>query len=465
MTVVTLGDPGTGALRRGLAAQQQGKIDEAIAAYRTALRQNPGLAPAHFNLGQLLRERGDYQGAAAGFEGAARLRPSAADAWLNLGAMLEKLERYQEALAVYGRAAECNPDDPTPHYNRGNALLAVGDFAGAAAAFRLVIEGQPNHADAQWNLATALLATGQLAQGWAQYEWRWTKQGLDPATRFPWPLWRGESVTDKRILVWREQGIGDELLFATCLRELVSAGAEVVLAASPRLVSLFQRAFPSVAVVADGDIGTREFDFHVPIGGLPRYLRRRTDQFPPTTKFLVPESSHATRWNTRLDALPAGPRVGICWRSGLMTEDRARQFSRLEEWGPLFRIPNVRWINLQYDDCAAELAAAEKAFGVTIHRWKGENLKDNLESVVGLLWNLDLVVTAPTAVSSLAGGVGVPTLEIDSGGDWTAHGEARSPWFPNLRLFRRAAGTSAWGPVIERLAAEVAQAGGLVAAR
>jgi hypothetical protein len=458
MTVASfaaLGEPGLKALQRGLLAQQAGEVDRAIECYRTALRQHPGLAPAHFNLGQLLRERGDYHGAAVSFEGAARLRPTAVDAWLNLGAMLERLDRHRDAVAAYQRASVCSPDDPAPVYNRGNALLALGDLAGAAAAFRTVVTQDPGHLGANWNLATALLAVGDFRSGWQHYEWRWAKQGLAPADRFAWPLWTGQPLADKRIVVWREQGLGDEILFATCLRELVASGAEVTLVASPRLVSLFRRAFPSVQVVADGEPLEGDFHYHAPIGALPRYVRPTRESFPPHGKFLVPESAVATRWTNRLDGLGDGPRVGICWRSGLLTEERRRGYSTLDDWGPLFELKGISWINLQYDDCGPELTAAERRFGVKIHRWKSENLKDDLESAVGLMWNLDAVVTAPTAVSSLAGGLGVPTWEVDTGGDWTAHGEDRSPWFPTVRVARRAAGTDRWEPVLARIATDL----------
>jgi tetratricopeptide (TPR) repeat protein len=446
---------GLAAFRRGLAAQQDGRPDAAIAAYRKAIRLEPGLAPAHFNLGQLLRERGDFAGAVIAFEGAAQLRPTAGDAWLNLGAMLERVERYRDAVAAYRRAAGCVTDDPTPTYNLGNALLALGDLSGAAEAFRSVIETRADHVEAQWNLATALLAAGDFAGGWTQYEWRWTKLGLDPTGRFPWPMWNGGPLADKRILVWREQGLGDEILFATCVRDLAAAGAEVTLATSPRLVSLFARSFPGITVIDDGTWGDREFDYHIPLGSLPRHLRTRRQAFPIDPKFLTPDSAVATKWATRLDRLRQGLKVGICWRSGLVTGDRARGYSPIEAWGPLFAVPGIHWINLQYDDCVTELEVAQHQFGVTVHRWPSENLKDDLESVVGLLWNLDAVITAPTAVSSLAGAAGVSTWELDNGSDWTAHGEDRSPWFPSIRVIRRPFGSTDWSPALERIAGEL----------
>lgn len=447
--------PGLAALQRGLAAQQAGRKDEAVLCYRRAIRQNPGLAPAHFNLGQLLRERGEYVDAAICFEGAARLRPNASDAWLNLGAMFERTERHRDAVAAYQRAVACAPEEPAPQYNLGNALMALGDYPGAAAAYRTVIEQRPDHIDAQWNLAAALLSSGDFDGGWTQYEWRWAKLGLDPAAGFSCPTWQGERVVEKRILVWREQGLGDEILFAGCVRELVAAGASVTLAVTPRLNGLFARAFPGVTVIDDGKWKGKEFDFHCPIGGLPRYLRRNRDQFPLESRFFHPDSAQATKWAGRLDQLGAGLKVGICWRSGLLTEDRRHAYSAIDEWEPLLRLEGVHWVNLQYDDCAAEVARVKEQFGVTIHRWPKENLKNDLESVVGLIWNLDAVVTAPTAVSSLAGAAGAPTWEVDNGSDWTAHGEERCPWFPNIRMVRRASGSGDWRQALERVAAEL----------
>src|SRR5262249_50690618 len=145
----------------------------------------------------------------------------------------------------------------------------------------------------------------------------------------------------------------------------------------------------------------------------------------------------------------------ICGVSGLLPHDRRRHYSRLSEWRELFTLPDVAWINLQYDDCEDELLAAEAEFGIRIHRWPAVDLKNDLEAVAALIWHLDLVVTAPTAVSSLAGLVGIDTWELDTGADWTAFGEDRSPWLPAIRLARRAPSTQDWEPTLRAVAADV----------
>jgi hypothetical protein len=244
-------------------------------------------------------------------------------------------------------------------------------------------------------------------------------------------------------LVWREQGLGDELLFLTCLGDLVGAGAVVTVVVSPRLVSLVARAFPTVRVVGDepGAIGVAEgFDWHLPLGSLPRWFRRERPAFEGRGRYLTALGSARATWRARLAGLPAGKRVGVCWRTGLRTGVRARHYAPLAAWGPVWAVPGVVWVNLQYDECEAELSAVEREAGVVVQRWAGVDLKSDLESVVGLVAELDAVVTAPTAVSSVAGAVGVRSWEVDSGSDWTALGERVSPWFPSLTVVRKGPG-------------------------
>jgi hypothetical protein len=260
------------------------------------------------------------------------------------------------------------------------------------------------------------------------------------------------------LLVWREQGLGDELLFLTCVGDLVAAGAELTLVVSARLVTLVGRAFPGVRVVGDGAealAGAAGFDWQVPLGSLPRWVRGSRAAFPATGgAYLVPAADQVAKWRTRLAALGPGGRgrrVGVCWRSGLATAARQRHYAPLGAWGALWRVPGVEWVSLQYDECGAEVEAVAAAHGVRLHRWAGEDLRDDLESVVGLVAALDAVVVAPTAVSSVAGAVGVRGWQVDSGSDWTALGEAVSPWWPTLGVERRAAGEP-WEAVLARVA-------------
>ena len=441
----------------GVAAHQAGQLDLAKRGYGRALELGPHDPDVLTNLGVILLQDDDIAGAVAAHDRAVAVAPDLAAAWLNRGTALQAAGRLDEARASFGRAVALEPG-AAAHTALGSVAAERGDFLQAALDHERALRCDPDFADGHWNLSLALLGSGELARGWDEYEWRWRVPGRPADFRaYPLPVWTGESLDGARILVWREQGLGDELLFLSCLPELVSRGAIVTAMVSPRLVSLVARAFPGVRVRPDdgGVPADAEAEWHLPLGSLPGRLRRSRSAFAGSGAYLSPDDARLATWRTRLDGLPAGKRVGICWRSGLSTAERRRHYPSFADWGPVWQVPGVVWVNLQYDECEAELAGLEASCGVPVHRWPGDDLRNDLESVVALIAGLDAVVSAPTAVCAMAGAVGTRTWQVDSGNDWSAFGEDRSAWFPSIAIARKGAGDASFGPVVERLAAEL----------
>ncbi len=443
----------------GVSLQAEELLEPAAAAYRQSIGLDPGLFEAHANLATALTALGRPAEALIIADLAVALDPDRAGAYLNRANALRDLGQLAAARADLVRAVTLAPGYAEAWSTLGNLDHDLGAMTDALDAHDRAVRLAPDLAQARWNRSFTLLATGQLQEGWTEYEWRHHTEAARPEPRdFQWPPWQGEPLAGKRVLVWREQGIGDELLFLTCLIDLVAAAAEVTVLVSPRLVSLVARAFPDVRVVAD-DGGMRlagPFEFQSGMASLPRWVRRRRSAFPATGAFLKADAAQTARWRQRLDQLRPGRRFGVCWRSGLMTLERHRHYPPLEALRPLFDLPGIVWINLQYDECREELAGVEREFGVRIHRWDDEDLKNDFESVAGLISALDGVVTAPTAVSSMAGALGCPAWQVDSGSDWTVFGEPRSPWFPSIRVAARAATDEDWGRVVATVRAELA---------
>ena len=442
----------------GTALHAREMLEPAVVAYRTALALAPDRLEIHTNLATALLEQGDLQPALEHAERSVALAPERAGGYLNRANCHRAFENLVAALADYRRAIVLEPESPEAWSSLANLLDDLDETIPALEAHERAVALAPELAQAHWNRSFTLLGAGRLGEGWDEYEWRFQTEAARPEPRdFSMPRWEGEPIDGQRLLVWREQGIGDELLFATCLPDLIARGAQVTLVASPRLTSLFARAFPTVQVTPDlpeAIAALEPHGYHVPVGSLPRHLRRTRDRFSTSAPFLIPRPDTREAWAVRLATLPPGPRIGICWRSGLMTPERLRHYSSLTQWGKLFALPGIQWINLQYDQCEAELVEAEARFGVTIHRWADVDLKDDLESVVGLLSHLDLVVTAPTAVVALAGAAGVPTWQVDSGSEWSVFGEDRNPWLPTVRMawLDRKEG---WEGLLARVAGEV----------
>jgi len=359
--------------------------------------------------------------------------------------------------------------------NIGTMLYAALDIDAALAAHERALAFDPTSAANRFRYSAALLQKGRLAEGWAEYEQR--LDGDPPLRRWAGtPAWDGSRFDDRTLLVYREQGIGDEIMFASCIPELLDrAGppgrrgstASLIIETDPRVVDLFARSFPAATVRAqtkdclatDDKPAPRapDADLVVAMGSLGRHLRPSIDDFPARTQgYLVPNASLATRWSERLAALGRGPVVGISWRSMIRTAERRLEYSRLDEWGDILTVAGVHFVLLQYDDCEREVLDAERRFGVAIHRWRDLDLKNDFENIAALMSNLDLVIAPRNAVTMLAGSIGVPTLAVGNEGDWSECGTAQLPWFSSVECINRNV-REPWSLVLGETAARVAR--------
>ncbi|WP_434623017.1 tetratricopeptide repeat protein [Azospirillum sp. B2RO_4] len=432
----------------GDALAMSGRLDEAIVQHRLVTRHRPDDATAHYNLGAVLQQKGALESAEIAYRQALKRNPRHSAALNNLGSVLKRLGRPDQAEICHRQALELHPEFVEARYNLGNALQAQGRYDEAAVCFEEALAQQPDLATATYNLSLLALLHGDLTRGWTGYERRFAAGEAMPDRRFATPRWGGQLLRGKRLLVWREQGVGDEVLFASCYPDVVAwAGGPVTIECDPRLVPLFRRSFPMATVRAEsctgdafGDVPRESIvppdcDLQIPAGDLPELLRGSLSAFEPQSPWLVPDPALVERWRERLAALGPGLRVGIGWRSQLMTADRKAAYVLLEHWGPLFAVPGLVFVNLQYGDCEAELRAAEERFGVTIHRWADLDLKDDFDGAAALTANLDLVISPAMSAGELAGALGVPVWRFGSR-DWTQLGTGVRPWFPTMRLFQ-----------------------------
>ena len=280
-----------------------------------------------------------------------------------------------------------------------------------------------------------------MPEGWDCYEGGFSNLvpvagARHPRRNFSVPRWNGEALNGKTLLVWREQGLGDELLFATCLHELEALGGKIIVECDRRLVDTFTRSFPQYTVRAEAFLPEQamqspyeDFDLHVPLGSLMKYFRRDIKDFERSGAYIKTDPAKVAKFAERLAPYKEDYRlVGICWRSGKLDPVRNLGYTTLDEWGEVLQTPGFKFVNLQYGDCEAELREAEEKYGVEILRWPDLNLKDDLDDVFALVHCLDAIASVQTAVLVMGGSVGVPTVGVKAGG-WTTFGQfSNSPW-------------------------------------
>jgi len=239
-----------------------------------------------------------------------------------------------------------------------------------------------------------------------------------------------------------EQGIGTQVLFASCLPDLVKHVPNVTIGCEPRLVGVLRRSLPSVHVVVGGLLPVVAksglFDCHIMAGSLPRIFRRSAEAFSGAP-YLSAEPLAQARWRQRLDALGPGLKVGVSWGGGGRKSDASHRRTNPNDWRPLAAIPNVHWVNLQYDTQPHERQAWQRAAGERFHDWDDFDKKFDLENLLGLMSQLDLVITVVNSNVHFAGGLGTPTWTlVPLGGEWRwqTSGE-KCLWHDSVRLFRQ----------------------------
>ena len=445
--------------------QAMQRYEAAEACFEQAIFLRPEVADFHYNLGNVRYKRKETEAASESFRKALTLKPDHVQALLNLGHCLRSMGQGEESAQQFRRATELAPQDPEAWHFLGNLLRDQGQLDEAVSCQEQAIARAPEHEEAHISLALTLLQDGQLERGWEEYVWRLKEKkpdgSLSMETRpFPQPMWQGDSLAGKRLLIWGEQGLGDKLMFANMLPDVIRSADQVFMECDPRLVGLLSRSFPSAYFYPmrnPPDLGLRQSgaDFQTPLGSLARWFRTSLEAFPRQGGYLVSDADQVATYRNWLDSLGSGLKVGISWRSILRGGYRDLHYTELDQWGDILKTPGVIFVNLQYGDCAEELADARQRFGVEIHEAAGLNLKDDLDQAASLTSALDMVITAGTSVCAMAGALGKETWMFTIKDVWDRLGAENYPWFPSVRIFER--NEPGWDACLAEIARELGE--------
>ena len=441
----------------GNVLRRAGQPDDAVAAFRRALDLDPGRAEFHNNLGEALLDQGAIEAAITHFRQANELTPARAEILNNLGNALGKQGHFEDALEYYRQSLDSVPDFLNTHTNRANALAEMGRWDEALAGHRRAVEIDPDSAVAHHNLSLQLLLLGQMPEGWAEYEWRWPAGIVVKKHDFPQPRWLGEDPAGKTVLVWSEQGAGDEILFAGMIPALLDLGARVILECDPRLVDVFERSFAGVTSIArasspDPRLLTGDIDFQIPAGSLGRWLRDTTERRPGPAAYLSADTEKLDALKRRYKAGSDGLVVGVTWNSKnqLIGDKKSLALAAL---APLAPLAGITLVDLQYGDTRTEREAfAAETGSALVHDDSIDQMAD-LDAFAAQVGAMDLVITVSNTTAHFAAALGVPTWVMVHPAPlpcWLLERED-SPWYPTVQLFRQTR-PGEWGDVIDRVA-------------
>jgi tetratricopeptide (TPR) repeat protein len=442
----------------GLTAWALKMTDGAKDMFRRFIALRPDSPLGYNNLGTILCEMGETHSAIEILRGALQRMPAEPVLWNALATVLAESGRADESIVFYEEAIRLAPGFPRAYHNLGFAYSHLGRLDEALAAYdnalaravdpKEILEG--NH-----SRSVCLMGMGRLEEGFAEYEIRNSPRFRGHVQHMlRAPRWAGEPLAGKRVLVIGEQGLGDELMFATIIPDLIDAvgpAGKLQIAVEPRLVSFFARSFPQAQVgayddrVVPGADGAQEVrfvlwamrdsepDFFVTMGSALQFFRKRLEDFP-TRPIFAADPARVAEYRCRLRAMGRGPFVGICWRSMMQDIKRQKYFSPLDAWEPVLKADGVTFVNVQYGDCGDDLARTRAQFGIDIKVFDDLDLKNDIEGAAALSSALDLVLSAPTAAAAIAASTGTEVWFLTAGRTWPQLGTDRFPWYAKTRV-------------------------------
>ena len=444
---------------RGTALQARHLHDEAMVSFNKAIHFNPEVPEAWLNRGTVFHVHGRFENAVADYESAIMLRPDYAQAYSNRGGALRSLQRLDAACDTYDKLIALKPDLGEAYGDRALCFLARNDLDQALAGLRQALAISPRYAEANWNLALIMLLKGSLKEGFELYEWRKKVKSPMGDRTFLKPLWLGAEPLDaKHILVHEEQGLGDVIQFSRYLRLLRGEGARVTFAVDARLSRLISAVEPDVDVVLIDDI-TPDFacDFHCPLMSLPLAFKTDLTSIPAQIPRFSVDMDLATSLRARLSSSDGKRICGVSWLSGNIATGPLRSVRLVDLFSRIDASPYT-FVNLQYGDCADEIAELKLVTGVDVLSFSEIDNYDDLDGLAALIEACDLVVSIDNATAHLAGALNKKTFVLlPYAPDWRwMMDRDDSPWHPSLRLFRQQA-LGDWDGVFASLGDALAQ--------
>lgn len=446
-----------GMLESALRHHREGRLTEADQIYRQILAVDARQADSLHLLGMIAYQAGRHEAAVELIRRAIAVNEKGTSYHSNLGTVLQAQGRLDQAAASYERALSLQPDLAEVHTNLGNVLQAQNKLDEALACHERALALKPGLTEARYNLGLAQLLKGDFTPGWHNFENRWQSKDFGTRMRaYPQPLWTGEKLASRRLLIWGEQGVGDEIMFAGLIPDVLRTGTRCVMDCDARLQTLFTRSFSGIDVpgVDVRNIDVRNVDVvsgldvagdagediaaHLPCGSLPGLFRTTSGAFAQTTSpYLVADPGERERYRARYAEGDGRRLVGLAWHTNNRKTGRHRSID-LSLFAPLFARRDIRWISLQYGN-HDELNNQAAAAGAPIFIDRSVDQLSNIDRFASQVASMDAIVTIDNSTAHLAGALGVPAMVLlPFVSDWRwLQARDDSPWYPTLRLFRQ----------------------------
>ena len=372
---------------------------------------------------------------------------------INYGEIYSGLNQYPQAIEKNLKALALDSSGNEAKFNLASLYKKTNDKSKAAYFYQKLIEQSPEHDDGKFNYALFLLGNNEFEKGWDLYSHRWNASNFNSKkTINENNLWQGDLNAEKKtILLWAEQGIGDEILYAGIYARL-KIRSNIIISASKKLLDLFRISMPEHQFIERGEEYKYKYAEQLPIGDLGKLFRKNQNEFICTeNKYLVTDK----KYTHILDKYKVQNKkiCGISWFSKNKEFGDSKSM-HLVELMPILQNKNMIFINLQYGEVNEEIEKLNKTYGVKIEQVEDVDCYNDINKLASVIEACDHVVTVSNTTAHLAGALNKKTFMLLAKNDgsiwyWQNQKNNKSLWYPSIEIFQQTAENEWTGPVLE----------------
>lgn len=427
---------------RGLAFKAVGRFKDALLDFDNVILLEPDHVEALNNRGVVLKTMRRFDEALKDLDKAISLSQKSYDIINNRGATLWESGFFEEAISDYNKAISLNPDHAEAYNNRGNALKEMMRLDESLEDFNKAIALKPDYVDAHWNKSTHSLLLEDFQAGWPMYEWRLQREEwvVGSALKTNKPRWDGQR--DKTVFLWAEQGVGDEIMFASLIPELQAISSSVIVQCDERLITLFKRSFtgPITYYANRSEVPQESYDFHLPIASLPLFFRFSRDDYKKASNpYLRCEKPEADLIRQKILDNKTNTLIGVSWKSSSKLPGAQHRNIELGSLAQKLTSPEVTLVNLQYGDVSEEIRALKESYNIEILEVPEIDKYNDIDGLASLITACHEVVSIDNATVHLAGALGAKTKALlPFNQDWRwGISHTGSYWYNSVKLLRQ----------------------------
>ena len=423
--------------------EEMGNLEKTIENYNYAIKRKKNFAEAYNNLAKVLLEVGKIEESIKNCKEAIKYKSNFAVAYYNLGKAYRDLGEFDEAVKSNQKAIEIDPGFAEACNNLGNAFKELGEFNKASKCFDKALKIKPDYLEAHYNESYLKLLMGDFDTGWKKYEYRWLVKDNFKMKHQNIPLWLGDKqISNKSILVWAEQGLGDCIHFCRYVLNLLEMSADVTIEVPSSLKKITETISKKIKVIENGEKITN-FDYQIPVMSLPLAFKTNLNNIPKKIPYLNVSDDLVEKWSKKL-----GPkkklRIGLTWSGNPKYKRDKIRSMRLKKFEPILS-ENYEFFCLQKE------VQNEDLFYLNSSKIKNFGNEDFLNTAA-IIKNLDLVISTCTSIAHLSGAIGAPTwLLLGYIADWRwLTNRNDTPWYPTVKIFKQTH-SGEWDDVIKNV--------------